>query len=824
MDKFSTLTRKVVQIKNKEEVDASSRRVLAYNEVDKAREATNTFSNKFEYDVNDSTYYIMGISDNHSNLDALVDSLTSASYFGNMGVIILGDQGKVSIPNSKTPSAEAKPLQVEMDTVNYAIEASNINVEEQLLVYLDGNHEDRVKKHSSIELGKATAAAFGIEDRYAGNTALLTLNLRNPLNPEKTVKVTGFLSHGQGRGGGPGAEADKSLNSKFVKGVNFVAQGDTHKIINANKVFEEYNLGGKHPVQKEKMFVNFGTDLSQEDYLLERGIAPRALRDGEILKIQLVPNKKKTDVEVVIDYVNIRQVLNDQLQTALAKFKENKLFYAESADYASLQDVEKTYKVLAATAYEEISKLKATREPKSLRYAKKLQLIPLSGLNVGRKDLENDAKFDEMVQTIAKLDDRACKVILNGDMVYYKKANNLKKINFPEDTFAYLQTLAAKLEPIKSKIIAYNSGVNEAAIMKTTGNDDGHALKLAKIAMKTIQLDKNLAFKPIPAAELKIEKMKIQNQQVEDYNKTVLKNAFKKFNQDLDKLDQLAKFEKESNGDFSPLTKEEIYEAYDWNDSKVEEVLVRYLRKEGKLLDSSSKKDRAKINKKFPLSEIHLEQPHPNLVQNILCKLLDINPKSISINSDLTATCDNHIEITNGNGEKQGINIVTSYKKGAKSRRATEKTFQSRHNGADIFVSNGEEYFTKEREGLVDADGTMHVQDIIHISGGRLDDPNSVNRIYEIRSEIASRKRVASGIFEDTNNLTLTVSSKSYKTMGLNTFIEDAAKMFNKAIQESYSKAFEKTENKLNEQKKAKAQQGIQNIVLKEQKKVDGGK
>ena len=139
--------------------------------------------------------------------------------------------------------------------------------------------------------------------------------------------MTGFLSHGQGRGGGPGAEADKSLNSKFVKGVNFVAQGDTHKIINANKVFEEYNLGSKNLVAKEKMFVNFGTDLSQEDYLLERGIAPRALRDGEILKIQLVPNKKKTDVEVVIDYVNIRQVLNDQLQTALAKFKENKLPY-----------------------------------------------------------------------------------------------------------------------------------------------------------------------------------------------------------------------------------------------------------------------------------------------------------------------------------------------------------------------------------------------------------------------------------------------------------------------------------------------------------------
>ena len=116
--KFSTLTK----------------RVIAYNEADKVKEQTNTFSKKFEYDIDDSTFYIMGLSDNHNDLDSLVNSLTSASYFGNMGVIILGDQGKISIPNSKTPSAEAKPLQVEIDTINYAIEASGINPKEQILV------------------------------------------------------------------------------------------------------------------------------------------------------------------------------------------------------------------------------------------------------------------------------------------------------------------------------------------------------------------------------------------------------------------------------------------------------------------------------------------------------------------------------------------------------------------------------------------------------------------------------------------------------------------------------------------------------------------
>ena len=813
-----------------------TRRVLAYHEADKAREETNTFSGKFEYNIDDSTYYIMGISDNHNNLEALVDSLTSASYFGNMGVVVLGDQSKVSIPNSKTPSAEAKPLQVEIDTINYAIEASGINARDQILVYLDGNHEDRVKKHSSIEIGKAIAAAFGIEDRYAGNAALLTLNLKNPLNPEKTVKVTGFLSHGQGRSGGPGAEADKSLNSKFVKGVNFVAQGDTHKIINANKVFEEYNLGGKHPIQKEKMFVNFGTDLAEEDYLLERGIPPRALRDGEILKIQLVPNQEKTDVEIVLDYVNIRQVLNDQLLNTLNKFKSNKLYYAERVDYKNLSEIEKVYKKIASEAYEELSKLKASREPKSLRYAKKLQLIPLSGLNIGRTDLENEDQFNEMIQTISKLDDRACKVILNGDMVHYKKANMLDKINYPDDIFAYIQTLAAKLEPIKSKIIAYNSGVEEAKIMGTMGNDSNLASKLAKIAMKTIQLDKDLAFTPIESSKLKIEKMKIQNKQVIDYNKAVLAKAYNEFMTDgqdrEEKYTYLAKVKKQfMDKDLEDITAQEIENAKKWKDAEIKDVLSCILKKKLKkelsekyqLLDSSTTKGQKIIDKMFPVSEFSILQPHPHLVQHILCKLLDINPKSIAINSDLTKTCDAFVKITNGNGVSQGINIVTSYKKGSKTRRATEGVLQKHHNGADIFVTNGEEYLTKEREALVDCDGTMHVQDIIHISGGRLDDPSSINRVYEIRSEIASHKRVASGIFEDTDNLTLTVSSKSYKTMGLNTFIEDAAKMFDKAIQESYSKAFENTENKLNEQKKAKAQQGIKNIVLKKQKNNVGG-
>lgn len=762
-------------------MDIEQKKVEVYSKMEKIRDASSCSAKKLEYNVDGKEFYIMVISDNHNNTPALFDSLKNASYFENMGVVLLGDQGKISIPNSKTPSFEAKPVQAEIDATKFAIKESGIDTKSQILAYLDGNHEDRVKDHSSIEIGKNITSSFGISNRYSGHSALLTLNFTDPIT-QKPIRVKGFLNHGQGRGGGPGAEADKSLNSKLIKGADFVIHGDTHKIINANKTFEGYVPGKNKKFYKKTMFANFGTDLSLEDYLLKKNLPLRAVRDGEILKISIVPNKAGTASEAVLDFVNMRQVLN---KDAINSLKKTKLMLdeVEKTDFKSISELKKTYSELASVIKEKFAPVEKIND-------KPVRIVELAGLNIGDENPEMIKKLDEIVDIVQKLDN--CYVIINGNAIHYKKANLLHKINFPEDTFAYLQTLAQKLEPIKNKIIAYNSGDNEYQIMKTEGNAGNHARDLADIAMKNIQLDKELAFEKISKSKLNIEKNKIRNDQVAKYNESVLKREYNIFAYDNDKLIELARYKKKCiEGKYSSLTEKEKEEALAWKSEEIEYILVQKLRKEKKLLDSSTSWGRKEIDKRFPLSKIMLEQPNHNLVQNILCKMLDISPKSISINSDKKSTCDNSISIINGNGKEQKLNIVTSHKTGVKTRGATEKTLVKNHNGADVYVSDGEEYFTKEREMIVDENGNEKVYDILHISSGNLSDPQSSPRIYEIRSEKASRKRVEKGLYEDTDNLTLTCSSRSPQTILLDNTITKKSKLLAKMLKDSFNRKYD---------------------------------
>lgn len=810
---------------------AEERTIWSANDLTNAQLGGNNFSKKIERDIPETTIYLRVISDNHNQLEPLIETLEEASLFPNMKVVFLGDQMNTALKDSKTSVYESKPVQIEVDSIKYAIEKSGID-KNQILLYLDGNHEDREKKNTSIQLGKIVTDSLGISDRYAGNMALLTLNLQNPLNKQEKVPVTIFASHGQGRGGGPGAEADKSLNS-FVKGVDIVLAGDTHKVVCANKSSELFIPGTNKKYSKDTFFANLGTDLPEERYLLEKGIPARAVRDGELIKISLIPNKTKDNFNLAVDFVNIRQVLTDEM----IKIKNNvnkKIAEYESIDFENKKELDNAYGELV----KEIQKFSTTSTTSNLKYPKELKLAVLSGLNIGenlpkQESQEFESKLDEIISTISKLNN--CKVILNGDIVFYKKANLLKGENYPEDTFAYLQEVAKKLEPIKDKIIAYNSGLNEANIMKQYGNAANHALKLADIAMKNIQLDHDEAYEPMKASEIRIEKQKIQNKQVEEYNEKVLDSAYKKCVKNIDNIEKLIKYKKEViDNNPEPLTQEELRTSR-WGKKEIEEVLVLKLRKEGVLLDSSTKNGKAAVNKRFPLEDIHLERPNPNLVQNILCKLLNLNPKNIAINStlnttqninsDLPDTCDSFVKITNANGETQGLNIVTSFKPGSQTRKATEKTLIKHHNDADIYISSGREYCTKEQ-----TISPGNVKNIWHISSGRLSDPESVFRIYEIRSEKSKVHQSPSGIYEPTSPITLTCSSKSIKSILTDNSKTDLSKIIKKLLIDSYGKKLrqiqdrerQKTENTfsimLDKKEKAIKPKTV------EHKKEDGGK
>ncbi len=809
------------QTYNENYYDQCSQRTAAAEYAEIVKDKTSTFSRRTSIDVTDSsTIHLLVVSDNHNNIDALIRQLYQAKSIPNCFVVFLGDQAKVSLKDTKTPPDEAKTLKNEVESTIYAILASGIDKEK--IIYIDGNHEKRVKDATSLQIGELMAAQLGVADRYARQAQAVTFELKNPLGG--TINVPIFASHGQGRGGGPGAEADKSLNSNFVKGARLVLAGDTHKIVWGSQYNQMFDPGVKGKCTRHTSFANCGTDLSEEYYLQEKGIPVRAIRDGEILRLTALRNNKN-ECEIAVDFMNIRQILDKDFEQTMNSVRR-KIEITEAREYKTPAEVDAAYKTLLNAITKE-NKVQFTK--KAPRHPKVLRILPLSAANIGEAHGIGEQRLQSIVDRVKDFDN-TLKIILNGDMVYYKKANLLRGVNFPEETLEYITNLADILRPVKDKIIGYNAGENERKIMNTVGNDSGHAKKLAELAMERLQLDENLAYEPMSKTDIKTEAKKRQTAQVIAHNKEILDEEYKKVAVDFDEIIELARFEKAKmlevdyiREEQPVLSKEEIKIANAWEKEKLKTILASRLTKEGKLLDDSEQ-SREYIKKHFPLDYKIFRQPHKNLVQNILCKCLEIQPRTISMNSDNLDSADNYLQLTNSLGHTQGLNIVTSYKKGTKNgvptRKTTETHLTSQHNGADVYVSSGQDYMTIGRTLVYDSEGSPQVKDIIHISGGRLNDiSTSCDRIFEIRSEIASVKRVQSGLYEDTDQLRLTCANIGCDTIDLTEEIQEELKL--KAIEEMFYKSYDKTQEKTAEYQRSTRKERMTDIV---EKSIFGGR
>lgn len=765
------------------------------------------FSKKLEKNVSGDEIYIKVISDNHNEINALIKSLSATKDIPNMYYIFLGDQGNTAIPGSKTSVHEVKPVQMEIDSIIFAIKKSGIDVN-KILAFTSGNHEDRAYDAMSLELNKYVAAVLGIEQDYVRNSASIKLNFTDFDGVVQHYSTSIDISHGEGKSGNPGREVDQRINSNYAKGARIIINGDSHKIVAGTAISQIFNPNEKGLNTVTNSYFNFGTDLPTEDYLLEKGIPPRAVRDGEILRIKAVPSKDKDSLVIHADLINDRQLTG--YEGKLESFA-NDLKKIRNQHFETRTELIQAYKDLIANQ---------SIEPiysKKYKYPNVLRIIQFSGLLIGNKNVKNEEAIKRAVAQIAKMDN-SVKVIINGDFVNYKKADFWKKQKYPEDSFAALKEFAELLEPIKDKIIAINSGVQETSIMKWQAGD------LAKYAMKELQLDEKQAYLPYNAKQLKLEQAKYQGAKVREYNEALLKKTTATYLSNINKLQKLVEWSKKGSDE----TKEIIsrYMLADGNvdiskitDKDVETLVVQKLRIDNKLLDIS--KDQHKINRLFPVDDLKLKEPSPDLLQNIVCKLWNISPKKVAINSDINKDNYNYIKIIDANGNVKVINIISTYVRPTTSRKTAEVKLQGKHIGADVLVVNGPEFVSRERMAITNTYGDKQVVDVIHISGGRVDSDVAVNRVYEIRSSLSSRKRIKSGIFEDTDNMITTISSVDYDTVEIGQEDRLKIKLLKKSMKEMLKNAFtshiEEFEKSKTELKNKKSQdllaKEIENLV-----------
>lgn len=740
-------------------------------------------------DINDSTMYLKVVQDVHGNLANLKRELINLSKIPNAYVLFLGDvstNGNLEGFDHANVYGNLKTPEEEIFSFINLLRQDGIDTQRMMVGYLDGNHELRIEKKTSIRPGKIVCESIGAPHLYAQNAAKLVFNLKDPKDQAKTITVTGLARHGENTPTNAGSSVEKNIQNSMILGVDFVLTGHTHIFSYGNTNVKVKGLKGT--IQKPVFSGNFGSYQMGASYADRAGYQMTSIPNGELLRIS-ANAKENEETKVCIDMISIKDILTSRTNDCIDKTLKY-LQVAEKQNYESKSDIIQAYKDIS----KKVSKI-ATNGKKAIKtHSDTVFFMPWAGFQIGHDGVKNEDEIDKAVEIAKKLNN--CKIILNGDMIHYKKADTFsqkKYAKYPDDSFAFLGQLAEKLEPIKDKIICYNSGIEETNIMKYHGDD------LAKFAMNRLQMDESLVYEKYDKTKYKMEQKKIQNKMVEDYNKEVLKKECEKFKNDQDKMQDFNDFIEENYAK-KKYDKEEVFKSY----------VATELRKDGKLLSVA---DTQKINKKFPLSEIDLRKPNENLIQNMLCVMLGINPKKILINPNYNTQKECIIRLYTEEGKSEPIYLLGGYSTSGAGRGSQESNLnrlQSQNLGYDIYYVNsklGGEYITKTTSVFADEFGNTKRKDVYHICAARFDgerkfinNTTSQNRIYSIKRVekdelIKKHEREGLSMFKSNGDYTIIANSIDYDSAFANQDVEHS--ILSKLIKDSYNKKYKEfLENK----------------------------
>lgn len=804
------------------------------------------------------TVYFKTLSDAHmpkSNMYDLIEEIITYGKVPGMLLEIGGDALNNSIKNSVgdthgevlTPQNAIK-LFARMLKKRAAEEG--IDLFQLIVAIRSGNHENRTYKDVAMDPAYMLAVELGMEDRYVKNIAKIEIQVLNE-KEELLTKHVIVATHGEKKPGKAGAQAESGIASNLDYGADLVVFEHNHRIAagSQNVVYESpYN--SKPSIKKQTTYVNFGAYIEGEEYADRASYTFPRKSDKEIVRISYTDGKKTYDL------INFRSMVNANAEENI-KDLEYSLKTLEQGSYGTKNEIKKAYAILAKSYLKtELKKHgnhikeKAKRTKDSV-LGENIFFAPLSGLKIGSPD----AKVDEIMQAVAVLSklNGSCKVALS-DVIFYKKAFTLVNRNggllgekFPEDTFSYIEQAAGILKPIKDKIFMMNSGIDERKIMAYQSE------ALAKMAMTRLQMPESLCYLPYTKEQLLAEQLKIQANQVEAFNKSALQKAvsnalrdvkaaiaealpykienYKELSfeerdaileQKMKTYERLSKEnekqgtqDNEDDDDYEEDDFDDIDEKMDSDDSEkrkvnkkeakhthidyLKDIISAKLRHDGEFI--SLAQDRDYVNFIYPLEEIELRTPHPFLIQNILCALLEIDPKNIVINTNTKKAVNSVCKLKDDKGKTRTIQFHGGYSSSTAGRSSIDTSLKgalSSSPGSHVYFTNtklGKEFIMLEKQIFENPfTNQSEKKDTIFISGGTFDPETeiSVNKIYKLFAiDKKQKQEISTGMYTNLSEpFRLYCESLNYATALFDKDILEA--IFKKSVARSYAKTVTK--------------------------------
>jgi predicted phosphodiesterase len=230
---------------------------------------------KRDLPVDIESAYILGISDLHIGSpehDALYlnELLSWIKDTPNAYIVLNGDLCDVATKDSKSDSYEAT---LTPDEQRKYVKRVFEPVKDRVLGVTLGNHEDRIKRSTSIDISGDLADHLGCP--YAREGLLLQVRVGKGKNG-KSISYLIYATHGWSMARTPGAKVNMAVSLSNIVYADVYIAGHTHSKYVFEKVFYLPDERNKQVRRVKQLFASSGSILEYGGYAQARGYPPGA--------------------------------------------------------------------------------------------------------------------------------------------------------------------------------------------------------------------------------------------------------------------------------------------------------------------------------------------------------------------------------------------------------------------------------------------------------------------------------------------------------------------------------------------------------------------
>lgn len=506
--------------------------------------------------------------------------------------------------------------------------------------YVEGNHDQWITEGTSLLIGYIACKFAGVSDIYAKNIQLVT----QPVTKDgKTIPFNFLIVHGEGMPTDIINALKKGLQTATKQNVDAIIFGHTHKMGSSTASVLSKNGNGKW-VEKQVTVYNPGTILEASDYADKAGYPANTSFDGTVMHCS-VKIGRDGKLKKCIDLQNIMEVMPKNAHFDAYKTKLEKL---EKQNFNTKDELINAYKDILKECKSKSFQISEKEGRFFVGINGTSELYSPSVNQAVKQKIRADLEY--MVSVVKNIPNVS--VVLNGDLIFDYNKGYIEKKDYCSDTVADIQDLCGILAPIADKIKVINAGKMEEGIMnverdKSNGrisNPKKDSKELANYAAQTLQLNEKLAYAPYNKEEMHSLQLAYQNDQVNAQNQKNLNKAYEDFMKKLVTKNDYAGFEDVmESGSEKSRTK------------RIKEALIKKLKEEKKILDISNPEDKELIDKLYPLEKIDLRMPNRDLIGNIFCKMLNINPNKIALNPVVNSAT--RFKVANEEGKAKIVDV-----------------------------------------------------------------------------------------------------------------------------------------------------------------------